>query len=69
MATDNNNNDKKKKKKYQKITSVGGDSQKLESLYTIDRISKMVQLLLKTVWQVLKNSNRIAMWSRYTSAF
>ena len=67
MAADNNTTDKKKKN--QKITSVGGDSQKLESLYTIDRISKMVQLLSKTVWQVLKNSNRIAMWSRYTFSF
>ena len=40
------------------MTSGGGDAQKLESLYTIDRISKMVQLQSKTVWQFLKTSDR-----------
>ena len=51
MSTDNNKN-------KQKITSIGGDAQKLESLCTIDRISKMVQLLSKTVWQFTKNSKQ-----------
>lgn len=39
------------------MTSGGGDAQKLESLYTIDRISKMVRLLSKTVRQFLKTSD------------
>ena len=62
MSTDNNKN-------KQKITSVGGDAQKLESLSTIDRIRKMCNRCQKQYGSSSKIQNRIAMWSRHTYTF